>query len=224
MDTLNNFLVNLVLSLDTNTIFIISIITLSTFFVFCLFLCVFLRGYARAKRTWFLFLVGAISLLERAFITNAYNSDQIFYLTLAIGMIFSGIIFSIGVREKKPSKEQKELLRLIDNHVKSTQIENDRPFLFKDIRLDGGDGEEKDEGFIDVAVPPVKDYGVDFEHVKKVIDKLQYYGLSPSDKKQVQDLTFALNDAERQGFSPLVKSKINEGLGALLKIMSKHGV
>lgn len=223
MDILINFLVN-PLSLNINTIFIISIITLSTVFVLCLTLSVFLREYGRAKRAWFLFVAGGISFFERAFTIGKDGGQALFCLTLAIGMIFSGIIFMVRVREKKASKEQKELLRLIDNHVKSTEIEREDNYRYNDVRVNAEPGQS---GLMDsehLNLSPVKDYGVDFEHVKRVIDKLQYYSLSQSDRKQVQDLTYALNDAERQGFSPLVKSKINEGLGALLKIMSKHGV
>jgi len=210
-------------SVDNNLIFLFSIIILSTFFVLCFLLSAFLRGYNRAKRTWFLFLLFGIYLFERAIILDTAMQTYS-TLTLSIGFIFYAVIFMVRVRRPKATKEQKELARLIDRQVNGVEVE--KPFRYKDVKIidkslsnDVFDGEEDKQGLRNK-----EEYDVDFEHVKTVIDKLEYYGLSNSDKKQVQDLNNALSLAEKHGFSPLVKSKINDGLGALLKIMSKYGV
>ena len=52
---------------------------------------------------------------------------------------------------------------------------------------------------------------------------MEYYNLTPNDKRQVKDLECAINQGEVQ-LTPSLKEKINDGLGALLKIMSKYGI
>lgn len=224
MDTIKNFLENLGSKANQSSIFLYSVITISTFFLLCLLLSIFLRGYGRAKRAWFLFVVAGICFLQRALTFKLANSQEIFYVLLSMGAIYYSLIFAIRVRRQKPTKEQKELARFIDRQLNRSE-KKEEPVLFKDVRI-------KEEYIPKTVLEKSEDYslrqngeyGVDFEHVKSVIDKLEYYGLSQSDKKQVQELSYALIQAENQGFSPLVKSKINDGLGALLKIMSKYGV
>ena len=53
---------------------------------------------------------------------------------------------------------------------------------------------------------------------------MQYYPLTPADKRQVSDLDSAIIGAESIGLNDDAKNRINDGLGALLKIMSKYGV
>ena len=66
-------------------------------------------------------------------------------------------------------------------------------------------------------------YNLDFTHVRNVISRLDYYGLSQNDRRQVHELESYLLSAERGSDDPTVKEKINDGLSALLKIMSKYG-
>ncbi len=224
MDTSKIVLENLIGSIDSNIVFLCSIIILSTFFVLCFLLSVFLREYNRVKRAWFLFLLFGIYFLERALIVDtAVQTYSV--LTLSLGLISYAFIFMVRVRKPKATKEQKELARLIDKHVNRTKTEKD--LNLNDFKINDQyftDDTLKKDSLDDLNAQTGREYDVDFEHVKTVIDKLEYYGLSSSDKKQVQDLSNALNFAEKNGFSPLVKSKINDGLGALLKIMSKYGV
>lgn len=65
---------------------------------------------------------------------------------------------------------------------------------------------------------------VDFSHVKNVISRLDGIALSPADKRQVKELQSAILMVERGEVYPQTKNKINDGLGALLKIMAKYGV
>ena len=64
---------------------------------------------------------------------------------------------------------------------------------------------------------------LDFAHIRSVVSRLDYFSLSAADKRTVNDLNFSLAEAERGNISDAVKEKINDGLGALLKIMSKYG-
>ena len=68
------------------------------------------------------------------------------------------------------------------------------------------------------------EYGLDFSHVKNVLSRLDYFSLSPADKRQVKELEATLVLAEQGDFSDVVKERVNDGLGSLLKIMSKYGV
>jgi hypothetical protein len=53
---------------------------------------------------------------------------------------------------------------------------------------------------------------------------LDYYGLNQSDKRQVKELETAIFEAENYQMTNELKCRINDGLGALLKIMSKYGI
>lgn len=64
---------------------------------------------------------------------------------------------------------------------------------------------------------------LDVSHVENVISRLDYFGLSQGDRKQVVDLECALSQARRGTDDPLLKERINDGLSSLLKIMSKYG-
>ena len=67
------------------------------------------------------------------------------------------------------------------------------------------------------------DFDLDFSHVKNVIARLDYFGLSQSDRRQIHDLEAGLAEAERGENTPEVRDRINDGLSSLLKIMSKYG-
>ena len=76
-----------------------------------------------------------------------------------------------------------------------------------------------------VSKNPEKSDGLNFSHVKSVLDRLEYFDLSPADKKNIESLKSAMYVAERQGFTDdNTKEKINDGLSGLLKIMSRYGV
>lgn len=65
---------------------------------------------------------------------------------------------------------------------------------------------------------------VDFSHVKNIIERLKYYNLNSSEKKQIKDLLSDVREAEYGNDTEEKKNAINEGLGGLLKIMSKYHV
>ncbi len=71
--------------------------------------------------------------------------------------------------------------------------------------------------------PKKEEYELDFTHVKNVLKRLDYFSLSNSDRRQVKDLEISLAQAEGGDYSSDLRERINDGLGALLKIMSKHG-
>jgi hypothetical protein len=111
------------------------------------------------------------------------------------------VIFNSIERKQK----DEELIDLIDK-----EIEEKEPFCVVEKRV----VEEREE--------PKKE--VDFLHVKNVLERLEYFNLSPTEKKQVKSLKESVYIAEREGITKDNRQKINDGLSDLLKIMSRYGV
>jgi hypothetical protein len=113
-------------------------------------------------------------------------------------------VFLYGVKSlfkiNKKDNEEEFLTKLIDKEI-------DKPLLV-----------------IEPLAPNDKNEETDFTHVKNVIERLSFYPLSPNDKKQIRELKENVFFAETDGVTDPLREKINEGLGNLLKIMSKHGV
>ncbi len=61
-------------------------------------------------------------------------------------------------------------------------------------------------------------------HVKNVLDRMDYYNLSPQDRKQVESLKTLVLKAENFSDDERVREQLNDGLNSLLKIMSKYKV
>ncbi len=221
MKNLNNILENLITKLDLGVLFICLAGILTTLFLLEIIFALFLREHSRGKRTWFLFVVFACYFLVKSMVEFKGVSNVYPYLTLALGLMQTGGILSIRERKRKPTKEQKKLAKFIDEATKIARFDDEffgarEGSKFEDFAINYS---PKKEG-----VRTQKEYELNFSHVKSVIDKLDYYGLSANDKKQVLELERAIKDAETDGFSLELKSRINDGLGALLKIMSKYGV
>lgn len=66
--------------------------------------------------------------------------------------------------------------------------------------------------------------GLNLSHVKNILKRLDYFDLSQADRRQVRELETAIFQAERRFDDDDAKEKLNDGLGALLKIMAKYGV
>lgn len=122
----------------------------------------------------------------------------------ALGGVISLILSIIFCLIEKKEKDQ-ELVNLIDR-----EIEKKEPFCVVKKKVI----EEKEE--------PVKE--VDFLHVKNVLDRLEYFNLTQTEKKQVKNLKESVYIAEREGITKENRQKINDGLSDLLKIMSRYGV
>ncbi len=176
--------------------------------------------YTLKRRAWFFISCTATLLLELAFLSLA-KELELFYLTLFITAILFGVVALLPVKQLKISNQERELARFIDKSVKELSPPKLAPF------------KEPIKEQIKQAEPPVQEannyndvsrFELDFQHVKLVLQKLEYYPLSANDKKIMKELEDSILTAENQGFSTQIKNKINDGLGALLKIMSKYGV
>lgn len=209
-------------SLGADGVFIALLAVAIVAFVVNLLLAIFVVGYGVIKRLWqpivSLFCVciqgGFCACLEIGYGLTFVLAGLCALLTIPL----------LVVREKNfvVDDKQKEFVRFIDNEIESTLPEKTKPLtqaetnstLISDNREIEGKVQEKTSS----------DFDLDFEHVKNVIARLDYFGLKESDKRQVKELENALLSAEKGEFNLDVKSRINDGLGALLKIMSKYGV
>ena len=213
-------------------------LTLETCFFVCLILLtvtgiiVSLVSLIKAKyslRDFVRHLLINLSILTFQFIHLTLLKGEIQYLLINFFtcLIFFAVAFCLPVRKKKLKKEEKELVSFIDKQIKMQGVQTLKPEkqTFREV-------EEKKPSFQDEIITKapneiqkqekVKDT-LDFSHVKNVIERLNYFPLSVADRRQVKDLEGVLIDAEAGEDSPQLKSKINDGLGALLKIMSKYG-
>lgn len=187
-------------------------------FIVCLFISIFKSGYSISRRAWFLIIVllfyGVIKARAKVLGETDYSP---------IIIIFGAILFLplYFIREKKVAKNPKEsdcdkrdFVRFLDSKIKSAQALA-RKEQSQEHNIETITAKEREKS---------NTAGLDFSHVKNVLARLEPALLSYSDRKQIHDLELALYSAERGDSTEEIKTKINEGLGNLLKIMAKHGV
>ncbi len=188
----------------------------------------------------------ALTFVERAF------GEIIFFpcLSLGVNLIAFTFLMAFGERQVSVKKEHKNLISLIDKEIEK-ETSGEKLFVADDCTFYKKD-KEKFQNFPDGILPtPIKEYtravdkscqtekagkksekptdespldDLDFSHVKNIMARLDYYSLNPTEKRQVDHLKSLVGDAERGVFAKDLKGDINDGLGSLLKIMSKYGV
>ncbi len=206
-------LTNSVLSvLDGGWILIIALSLQAIIFTVALLLTLLKPLYSLKNRAWFFIASLATSFLE-LFVFSVAGQVSLIYLSLFFTACFCGAIASLPQKPLKIKESQRELARLIDKSVK----EAEPPLPPQPPKQQESIAPLEEQG-------DASKFELDFQHVKLVVQKLEYYPLSANDKKLVRELEENIYLAENQGFSTLIKCKINDGLGALLKIMSKYGV
>ncbi|MBO5068596.1 MAG: hypothetical protein J6C62_09420 [Clostridia bacterium] len=192
-------------------VFLISLSVLTGVFI-SLLIILLTRCYENRVRFCFTLLLLFVPIAERS-IEEFLTGGKYFLFTFAFFLIYSAILWLIPDKKIKISKKQKELARFLDDCAKGCSVKND-------------DEEEKALESIKTVCEEERvkyDNDLDFSHVKNILSRMEYYNLTPNDKRQVKDLECAINQGEVQ-LTPSLKEKINDGLGALLKIMSKYGI
>ena len=226
--------------LSAEGVFLVVFICILIGFIINLILSLSLNSYDYKKRRWFICLSLSALLLQITFELNAGGSGALIALTAAIAIPL--IYFCLIIKGKTRLEKQKqiELARYIDRKVYGEQ---EAPQIFKSSQIYSPIEEEKKVCSVDsdkeeqeinnIRPSNVKDflnsrraleYNLDFTHVKNVLSRLDYYSLSPSDKRQVKELEVTLAQAETGEFLDEIKEKLNDGLGSLLKIMAKYGI
>lgn len=226
---IDNFFKN---TIDNCALFLICFLIISIIFFIALFLCLFCKSFSNKNRfTFFLFSLTVILFQISIIITGNKNIGYAL-LNLSICSFYFIIIFSLK-NSKKERDNQRSLVRYIDEQIHNNSSlsgqSNEIDLSSKDDLEDDIDFTEKPSIPQRTQEPIYKDKkekksDIDFTHVKNVLSRLEYFPLSTLDKKQVKELESAILIAERGENSRENKIKINDCLGALLKIMSKYGV
>ena len=188
------------------------------FFVFLAYFVMWIIKKRLTKKNLFCFIVSAISLalfeheLERL-INTSFKTGFI----VSVALIFFAILCMLPARKERAKIQPLQLARSLDMQYKSQ-----RPNKVETLPIIN---EVKEAVEIIKPAPEQneKQPEIDFSHVLGVIKRLEYYNLSQTDKRQVGELEKALLTAKQTGDYKNDKQKINDGLGMLLKIMSKYG-
>ncbi len=215
---INEFIFNIAKTAGGVWLAICAIAPCFLFFI-CVMLALLIKPlYTLKKRAWFFIVCLSILSLELGFL-SIINELAYFYFTLGVVVLLCLPVAVIPPKSIKVGVEERKLARYVDSQALKAQnediaVENPKEAEFSPIIP-----QKQEEREIEADK-----FELDFQHVKSVIKKLEYYPLSTADKKIVRELDDAIYIAQTQDFSQAIKSKINDGLGALLKIMSKYGV
>lgn len=207
LNSVKDFLVN-----NASLIEIITILgtNLLIIFAFIILLCKCKRkkNYYFYKRCWYLPFVCGIITGEYGLFALAYINASVCFITLSLGLVFFSVICAIPVKADEKS-DKINFIKFLDEKINESRGEK---------RLNA-----PPEKLVAVQKPKESKPEIDFSHVKSVIARLNYFSLSSQDRSVVKDLELNVMQAERGDYDIETKRKINDGLGALLKIMSKYG-
>ena len=206
------------ISLDFTVVMIDARIILAS--LICALLSVLKREYGLRKRLWLAVFMVGVSLIQLWIELSVFYQVKHLLLTAGICVCMLAIILFLPTRKNEITAPQRDLARFISKKAKIQTQSASTDY--------GGKEMEVFTSPIIKAQPqitPVNDKKeIEFSHVKSVINKLEYYPLKEQDKKQAKELENAILSAEQNGITLELKEKINDGLGALLKIMSKYAV
>lgn len=200
------------------------------------FVSIFRVEYSYKKRLFFVPFGLGICLMHLGY-SIVYGQMGYVIITFGAGIVLLPFSFLISKNPKRASREQLELARYIDEKVKKSKINFENTHLQQENTII--DKQNKDDSInvlpktnvakqilkaVAKVEKPLPSDTPDFTHVKNVIERLSYFPLTPSDKKQVNELQVTIERAELGEDFPDLKNKVNDGLSSLLKIMSKYGV
>ena len=210
---------------------LISIVLTTILFIVWIFILRLSSNFVFIKKLNFLLIELSFFILQISINIIANKSIGYSMLYLSVALVYLIFIFSVKQRKAKTKKEHKSFIKYIDDEIKRTSFldeEKPLPNACLNNML-----EEENTSLNNTATVSSKKNSedsekkktdIDFTHVKNVLSRLEYYPLSSMDKKQVKELENAILLAEGGDNSRANKIKINDCLGALLKIMSKYGV
>lgn len=212
-------------SLGESGVFLVALSLLTIAFLVALLSSIFVYDYVFLKRVWYFFVLFGISGTELFLHILCANENAYALLTFSVGLIYAVPLLTIRVK-KFCTKQQIDFAKFIDKKAeeKSTELED----------CEKGFKAENESFNFDLPKPSAikilnnnenkQTSDIDFSHVKNVIARLEYLSLGANDKRQIKELEANVFAVENGDDTLDTKSKINDGLGALLKIMSKYGV
>ncbi len=217
---MESFIINVAKSiaerLGQDGVFIVFISLETLSFVLNLIFSCCICDYAIKQRLWQPLFSAFLVFVSAGVCSVAELGVFITYMLAGYSVLAFIPVVLIRVKSFKITEKQRDLVKFIDSNILETKPTSCKEDCRK-IACENFTEKLEDES-------NVSNFEIDFQHVKSVIARLDYFGLKESDKKQVKELESALMIAERGEFNQQVKVKINDGLGALLKIMSKYGV
>lgn len=170
-------------------------------FLVDLFLSITRSGYGIKKRLWFLFVSGGVSALSLSF----FREKNYAFFYLGVSLILWVFLFAVREKKRKVTEEEKKFIDYVDDEIlKSEEQEFSESKPTKKARSK-------------------KERDPDFTHVLGVIKRLSAMDLSPTDRREIREFESVIYQAEKSGAYALLKEKINDGLGLLLKLMAKYG-
>ncbi len=187
-------------------------VSLATLFL-DIILSVFLCNFTLIKRTFYLVVIIAIYVFSKSlFMEKGYFicAEILLSINLLLGL---PLLF---IRVKRI--EDCSLNKLIDRAIESQDLDDEisqSEIKIERLKCLPKENLNRDKDFNDE---------IDFSHVLGILERLNYYPLSTSDKNKMRELEAMILQAERGESEDNYKLKINEGLGELLKIMSRYGV
>ena len=201
--------------LGVDGVFVVSFLLLSLTFVLSLILIRVKKIEGFKSRLCFLFVAIGVTTVQ-AGVEILFGGFGFSVITLGVSFIYCAVLF-LPVKSRKYTPEQIDLARKLieksdEKTLKDTNVVKEKPV--EKIRV-------KEKKSLDENV---SDRELDFLHVKNVLKRMEYYTLSQNDRRQVKDLESAIVEAERGELTYEIKRRINDGLGALLKLMSKYGI
>lgn len=199
---------------NLNALFVFILVASVVLFVTSLTLSFTVSWFSKQKRVWVAVLY--LMALGVGISVSVFNT----YFLIGYVFVFCFDLFSVTVIMSLPekslrvTKEQKELVEFIDSEIQKENSQSViKPILDKIIVSSPQEEQAK---------PEKPD--IDFSHVGGILERLDYFPLSPFDKKQVNSLRASLLEAQNGKIDLDTKRRINDGLSDLLKIMSKYGV
>ena len=199
-------------------IYYIALLTIA--FIPAIILSVVKVNYNRKKRLWYLAFSTCVLVAFAGFNLLAKESVGVFAIAVAICGLLNAIVFCLPTKRGEKEDAPRELIRLIDREIQGEREDEKEELPFKITKHEKVNERELEREIEQGAGK----YELDFSHVKSVISRMEFFPLTASDKRQVKELENAVYCAEHGEFTKENKERINEGLGALLKIMSKYGI
>ncbi len=205
-------------SLDIMVIIANSLIIITS--IICIVLSLVKSEYGVKNRLWVLPIMVGVWSVQLWIELCSQEKVRYLFLTIGISLWILALILFLPQKNKVITEQHRNLARIISDKVKEERENNvafkNQVFSSPIIKA------EQRENLYDQKTQRKNE--IDFSHVKSVLNKLEYYPLKEQDKKQAKDLENAIITAEQNQITPELKEKINDGLGALLKIMSKYAI
>ena len=201
----------LILNYSSNEFLPFILFTVAIFFslLMLLLLSAFKSNYGFRKRGCFLIFLFSLTIVSKLFLKDTY--PLFLRLNFAIIFFFVSIVFTIRVKRKKDvsleRKKQVELARFIEKSVR-----------------EACEREESDFELVKRENYPTTRSKTDFSYVRKVIKRLGEIELAYLERKMVNELECLLISVGESEPDVETKRKLNDGLGALLKLMAKYHV